>query len=230
MKKGVFIVIDGSDGSGKGTQHKLLQERLQQEGIEFEVVDFPQYEQPSSYFVRQYLNGHYGNADEVGPHKASLFYALDRFDVSPKIEAALRQGKVVIANRFSGSNMGHQGTKIDDAKERHAYFAWNDKLEHETLGIPRPDLNIVLLVPAAVGQQNVDKKAARIYTNLKRDIHENHLGHLERAVEVYKELCDIFPERFVKIDCMKDETHMKSVEEIHENIWQKVTSLLQQTV
>ena len=76
---GTFIVIEGTDGSGKGTQFALLRDRLTEAGYDVAAFDFPQYDQPSSYFVREYLNGKYGTADEVGPYTGSLFYALDRF-------------------------------------------------------------------------------------------------------------------------------------------------------
>ena len=75
--QGTFIVIEGTDGSGKSTQFARLTERLVQEGYDVATFDFPQYDQASSYFVQQYLNGKYGTAEEVGPYTGSLFYALD---------------------------------------------------------------------------------------------------------------------------------------------------------
>ena len=129
--KGTFIVIEGTDGSGKGTQFQLLADRLAEAGYDVATFDFPQYDKPSSYFVREYLNGKYGTAEEVGPYTGSLFYALDRFEASNDIRAALAEGKVVLANRFVGSNMAHQGTKFQHAEERRGYFIWLDNLEFE---------------------------------------------------------------------------------------------------
>src|SRR5687767_3694346 len=110
--RGIFIAIEGADGSGKGTQFKRLATRLARAGYDVAAFDFPQYNQPSSYFVRQYLNGKYGSAEEVGPYTGSLFYALDRYEAAPLIRKALEQGKVVLTNRFVGSNMAHQGAKF----------------------------------------------------------------------------------------------------------------------
>jgi dTMP kinase len=114
-RSGLFLVIEGTDGSGKGTQFNLLKERLESSGYDVAAFDFPQYEQPSSFFVKEYLNGNYGTAEQVGPYTGSLFYALDRYQAAPQIQQALAEGKVVIANRYTGSNMAHQGTKFKNA-------------------------------------------------------------------------------------------------------------------
>ena len=205
-QRGVFIVIEGTDGSGKGTQFKQLAESLAADGHDVALFDFPRYDQPSSYFVGKYLNGDYGSAEAVGPYTGSLFYALDRYDAARGIRAALNAGKVVLANRFTGSNMAHQGTKFNNPEERRGYYIWLDNLEFEMLRIPRPDLNLVLRVPAETAQQLVDRKPAadRTYTDKKRDLHEADLEHLQRAVAVYDELCQLFPKDFTRLDCVRD--------------------------
>ena len=60
----------------KTTQFKLLQQRLLDAGYDVEVFDFPQYDKPSSYFLKEYLNGNYGSADAVNPYAGSLFLPL----------------------------------------------------------------------------------------------------------------------------------------------------------
>jgi len=224
-RNGVFLVIEGTDGSGKGTQADLLIKRLQSDGYDVESFDFPQYGQPSSYFVKEYLNGNYGSAQDVGPYTGSLFYALDRYEAATKIQAALDEGKVVIANRYTGSNMGHQGTKFTNREERRGYFIWLDNLEFHMLRIPRPDMNFVLRVPAVIAQKLVDQKEARTYTDKKRDLHEADLSHLERAVEVYDDMCTLFPKDFKRIDCVKDDD-LLSIETIHDKLWKSLEALL----
>jgi dTMP kinase len=224
-KEGVFIAIEGTDGSGKGTQFKLLVERLEQSGYDVATFDFPRYDEPSSYFIKQYLNGSYGSADEVGPYTASLFYALDRYAASTQIREALNKGKVVISNRYVGSNMAHQGTKFGHAEQRRGYFIWLDNLEFELLHIPRPTLSVVLRVPADVAQGLVDKKEQRDYTNKKRDIHEADLSHLERSVEVYDDLCQLFPKDFSRIDCVRG-GELLAVDVINNLLWEKISPLL----
>src|SRR3989338_1108595 len=104
QKKGVFIVIDGLDGSGKGTQTKLLTERLIKEGYNVEVADFPQYKEWSSIFVEKYLTGELGASTEVTAQQASLFYALDRFAAAKKLKISLQEGKIIISNRYVSSS------------------------------------------------------------------------------------------------------------------------------
>ncbi|HLZ14688.1 MAG TPA: FAD-dependent thymidylate synthase, partial [Candidatus Saccharimonadales bacterium] len=222
---GIFIVIEGTDGSGKGTQFKLLSERLAQAGYQVATFDFPQYDLPSSYFVTQYLNGAYGGADDVGPYTASLFYALDRFEAAAQIREAINEGKIVLANRFTGSNMAHQGTKFRNPEERRGYFIWLDNLEFEMLRVPRPTMSFVLRVPADIAQELVDKKEARNYTDKKRDIHEASLSHLERAVEVYDDLTQLFPKDFQRIDCVRD-GKLLDIEAVQAMLWGKISPLL----
>ena len=77
---GKLFVIDGTDGSGKQTQFKKLQERLTKEGIDYKTVSFPNYDSPSSSLVKMYLAGEFGeNAKQVSPYIASTFYAADRY-------------------------------------------------------------------------------------------------------------------------------------------------------
>ena len=203
MPRGRFIVIEGSDGSGKSTQFALLEAYFKNKGEGVVTYHFPQYSEPSSYFVKQYLNGSYGDADSLGAYTPSLFYALDRFQAAQDIRAHLAQGKTVLADRFIGSNMAHQGQKIASDSEREKYFTWLLDLEFTTLGIPKPDLNIVLLVPAEIAQHLTTQREERSYTSKQQDIHEADIDHLRRAVEVYEKLCVLFPKEFTAIQCVE---------------------------
>ncbi len=222
---GVYIVIEGTDGSGKGTQFKLLADRLANEGYDVAVFDFPQYDQPSSYFVKEYLNGNYGTGEEVGPYTASLFFALDRYQAAPAIRQAVNDGKIVLANRFVGSSMAHQGTKFHHSEERRGFYIWLDNLEFQMLGIPRPDKSYVLKVPAEIAQKLVDKKEKRSYTDKKRDIHEADLTHMRRSVEIYDEMCSLFPKDFKAINCVSN-GQLLSIEAVEELLWKEISTLL----
>lgn len=224
-ENGLFIVLEGTDGSGKGTQFKMLFERLVAAGYDVETFDFPQYDKPSSFFVREYLNGKYGSAEQVGPYTGSLFYALDRYEAATDIQAALAKGKVVLCNRFTGSNMAHQGTKFENIEERRGYFIWLDNLEFVMLKIPRPTKSFVLRVPADIAQGLVDQKEARDYTDKKRDLHEADLNHLARSVEVYDDLCQLFPKDFQRIDCVRG-GQLMSRETINNVLWETLQPML----
>lgn len=218
---GLFITLEGSDGSGKGTQFAKLVQRLRKEGHSVATFDFPQYGKPSAHFVEAYLRGDYGSAEEVGPYVGSLFYSLDRYEAAKSIREALNQGKIVISNRFTASNMAHQGTKFSSEDERKAYFAWIEGLEYNTLGIPRPDLNLVLVVPAIIAQSLLEKRGVRDDTGTEKDIHEADINHLEKAVAAYEDLCTLKPKEFTKIDCTRDE-RMRSIDEVAKLIWDEV--------
>ncbi len=223
--QGLFFVLEGTDGSGKGTQFELLVERLRKAGHDVATFDFPRYDNESSYFVREYLNGKYGSQQQVGPYTASLFYALDRYQAAGEIRDALNQGKLVLANRFTGSSLAHQGLVFDNPDERKGYFVWLDNLEFVTLQIPRPDLSIVLRVPADIAQGLVDKKEGRLYTDKKRDLHEADLDHLTKSVEVYDDLCQLFPKDFYRIDCVRN-NELLSIETINDIIWETLQPML----
>lgn len=224
-RQGKLIVLEGSDGSGKTTQFNLLLERLKATGYDVAVYDFPRYEKSSSYFVKQYLNGKYGPAENISPYTASLFYALDRYEAGRDIKKSLSEGKLVLINRYVGSNMAHQGSKFEDPVEQRGFFVWEDNLEFHLLKVPRPDINIFLRVPAELSYELISQKAQRDYTNNIRDEHEANLKHLKKTVSTYDLLCQLFPKDFVAIECTKAEKLM-SVPEISNLIWDKLKPLL----
>lgn len=218
-KRGRFYVIEGTDASGKKTQFGLLAERFVKEGYEVVTFDFPQYDDDSSFFVREYLGGKYGNVDEVSPYTASVFFALDRFSASEAINKALNEGKIVLSNRYVGSNMAHMGTKFSNPEQRRGFFIWSDNLEFQMLGIPRPTASFVLRVDAETTRQLIELRSKE--ENRPKDIHENDDSHLERSVEVYDDLCTLFPKDFIRIDCVRNKTFMTR-EQIHKLIWSAV--------
>ena len=222
---GRFFVIEGTDASGKTTQFKLLAEKLSSEGHDVVTFDFPQYDKGSSYFVREYLAGNYGGVGQVGPYTASVFYALDRFAAKEAIATAIHEGKIVLANRFVGSNMAHQGTKFDNAEERKGYFIWNDNLEFNMLGLPRPDANVMLRVEPKIIKRLLDERAQT--ENREKDIHEADMNHLKRSVGVYDDLCSLFPKDFLRIDCVRS-GKMMNREQIAEILYSRLEPLLPQ--
>lgn len=214
---GVFLVIDGTDGSGKATQTRRLLERLTAEGFEVEQISFPQYGKHSAAMTEAYLGGVYGKDPKiVGPKAASTFYAIDRFDASFQIRQWLAEGKVVVSDRYVGSNMGHQGGKMATAEERREFFHWNNHLEYEIFKIPRPNVNVVLSVPPEVCMR-LAQDGAKEKTKVSGDIHEADLDHLRASYETYREITELFDE-FQRIDCT-DGDDLRGIEDIHQDVW-----------
>jgi dTMP kinase len=196
--RGKFIVLEGIDGSGKRTQLDMLAQALSSRGVAFTQVSFPNYQGFFGKMVGQFLNGEFGSLDAVDPHFSALLYAGDRLESKPSIESALAEGKTVLADRYIGSNLAHQGARVPPEK-RSEFLAWLKRLEYEVYGLPAEDLVLYLRLPAAEAQRLVGQKAARDYTTLRRDLQEADLAHLEAASSVYDDLSR--QPNWLKIDC-----------------------------
>ena len=216
---GIFIAIEGGDGSGKGTHTRLLTDYLKSQGKDVLETDFPRYGEPSAYYVERYLNGAYGGTNDVPADLGALPYALDRFAAKDvMIEHLKKPDAIIISNRYVASNLAHQGTKLSTADERKEFYERTMQTEYDILGIPRPTKSIVLIMPASHMQANVDKKDARKYTENKRDIHEADADHLEKAKANYEELCKLYPSEFIPIQCTDQSGAMRSIDDIQAQI------------
>ncbi len=226
-RNGIFIVLDGTNGSGKGTQIKKLEQRLKDEGRDVVVFDFPRYGNPSAYFVEKYLRGEYGDMHSVGPYRASLFFALDRYDASEEIRAALDRGAIVLSNRYVSANKGHQMAKMDDPVARKTFLDWVNRIEYDLHGIPVPDLTLFLHVPTSTAFDLVSQKGDRTYLKgEKRDIHEADRKHHEASEQTYLELCDMDThECWMRIDCAPN-GELLPIDTIHEHIYQTILTKL----
>ncbi len=219
MNQNKFIVIEGPDGSGKKTQFLRLVEKLKNAGYEISAFDFPQYSDASSHFVREYLAGKYGGLDDVGPHKASIFFALDRFGATGAIKNALASQKIVVSNRYVASNMAHQGAKIKKLNDRLEYFKWLHDFEFNVLGIAKPGLNIILSVSQETSQKLLDK------TGKVKDIYETDIDYQKAVGNIYAEIAELFPDDFKIINCMAD-NQLLSPEVIEQKVWEVVKEYL----
>lgn len=220
VQPGKLIVIDGIDGTGKTTQLELLAKTLRLEGYKVQTADFPRYTEKSSGHVQQYLNGSYGN---LNPYAASIFFAIDRFDASGQIRQWLEEGNIVVSNRYVTANAGHQGGKLEDRVDRLKFFKWLNNLEHNIFNIPKPDLNIILHVPAVMAQKLGDKKKAsrRAYNNgKKRDMHESDLKHLKSAEQNFIEIATLFPNTKL-VECTV-KGKLLSPKQVHNKVWELV--------
>ncbi len=134
--------------------------------------------------VGQFLNGDFGALETVDPHFSALLYAGDRFEAKFRLETALNQGKVVLADRYIGSNLAHQTARAP-AADRPAFISWIEHLEYNIYNLPRETLVLYLRVPPRQAQQLVARKSARSYTKVKQDLQEASLRHLQDAAAMY---------------------------------------------
>ena len=119
---GKLIVIEGTDGSGKSTQFRLLTKRLEEENHAFQKLVFPQYSEPSSALIRMYLGGEFGSKpSDVNAYAASAFFAVDRYASFKKVWGDwYDNGGLIVSDRYTTSNAVHQASK--EPEERQAEF------------------------------------------------------------------------------------------------------------
>lgn len=220
--RGKFIALEGIDGSGKMTQLDLLARALEARGQAVFRISFPRYESFCGKLVGRYLNGEFGALNAVDPHLSALLYAGDRLEARPEIEAALGAGKIVLADRYIGSNLAHQSARVT-AEQREEFLGWLKRLEYGLYALPAEDLVVYLRVPVAEAHRLVGLKSARAYTSLKRDIQEADIKHLEETAMIYDRLAT--EANWARIDCTNTASGaLRSPEEIHRAVLQAVES------
>ncbi|MGE4275946.1 MAG: dTMP kinase [Lawsonibacter sp.] len=220
---GRLIVLEGTDGSGKSTQFSRLCRRLDGLGKEYQKLVFPQYGEPSSALIRMYLGGEFGtHPADVNPYAASAFYAVDRYASMKKVWGDYyRQGGLVLTDRYTTSNAVHQSVKCAP-QERRAFLAWLDDFEYNKMGLPRPDLVLYLDMPTERAVELLRTRESA--TNTQGDIHELDTGYLaacrDSALHAVREL------GWKKISCLDSGGNLRSIEEIHEDIWALAAGLI----
>lgn len=201
--RGKLIVLEGIDGSGKRTQLEMLARVLADRGIACEQISFPNYSGFFGKMVARFLNGEFGSLEAVDPHFSALLYAGDRLESKPAMETALASGKMLLADRYIGSNLAHQGARVVPEK-RAEFLRWLRELEYQVYGLPAEDLVIYLRVPVDEAHRLIGEKAARDYTTHRRDLQEASRAHLAAAADVYDQLAR--QSNWVKIECADNVT------------------------
>lgn len=211
---GKLIVIEGTDSSGKATQSKLLEENLKKKGINTILLSFPTYDTPTGKVISGPLLGiteqSYFNEDssKIDPKIASLYYAADRYNSLDIIKDYLSKDYYVILDRYTSSNMAHQGGKIKDKDERFNMFMWIDRLEYWLLGLPKADETILLHVSPKINLELSKLKS-------EPDSLDKNLEYLEDSEACYLELSQLY--NWHVIECM-DHNELKPIDEIQEEI------------
>ncbi len=220
---GKIIVIEGTDCSGKETQTKLLEKRLNESGKKCVHLSFPMYDTPTGKIVGgcylgkpEISEGFFPEgAPNVDPKVSCLYYAADRkYNISKALEY-LEKGYIVILDRYTTSNLAHQGSKIKDKDERFNMYQWIDKLEYWLLQLPKPDKTIFLHVPY---EYSIELKKNREFL----DENEKDANHLKNAEASYLELSELY--NWDKIECIKD-GKLRSIEDINDQIFDLVDNM-----
>lgn len=210
---GKIIVIEGVNDSGKETQSKLLAKALKQEGYKVVEFSFPMYKSPTGKIFKDCVLGKDGNGyfpegyENLNPYVVCLYTAADRKYHKEKIEKYLQDGYIVILNRYTSSNMAHQGSRYNDSEERFFMYQWIDKLEYWLLKLPKPDCTILLKVPAKYLNQLDEKQVSFTF--------QENIFDQDSVLKAYIELSELY--NWDTIDCVANDK-MKSVEEIHQEI------------
>lgn len=223
MSNGLLIAIEGIDGSGKGSQAKMLKSALTLEGFSVDLFAFPQYE--TSFFGREvgkFLHGDYGQLSDVNPKFSALLFALDRYESKDRIIESISLGRVVICDRYAASNIAHQGARAM-ADERGNLSNWIEQVEFNILKLPRPDLVIFLDTTVETSQELVLRKSPRSYTNQAHDLQERSPDHLQLALNGFREMAKVG--HWKTINCLDDTNKMRSYLSIHEEILSHVRTV-----
>ena len=219
---GRLIVIEGLDGSGKGTQAALLLKRLRESGKDVFEIDLPNYADNSSALVKMYLAGEMGNRPgDVNAFAASTFFAVDRYASFKKFwSKEYESGKIIVANRYTTSNACHQMTKLEK-KDWDSFLSWLFDFEYVKLGIPEPDCVVFLDMPVETSQKLLEKR----YNNdeSKKDVHERDIDYLNHCRDAAIYACEKLG--WKRIVCAEG-GEPKSVEKISDLVFQTISEYI----
>ena len=159
----MLIAFEGLDQSGKATQAQHLRAALEQDGRRVRLLSFPDYETPIGQELRKALDGQ----RDYPPDVMQLLYVANRFEFRPRLEQWLRDGHVVICDRYRASSVAYgEALGVDPG--------WLEEIQRL---LPRADVTILLDIRPEVG---VARKRQG------RDVFERDTGLLARVRESYR--------------------------------------------
>lgn len=220
MKGKLIIIESGSDASGKATQTRRLYDRLIKEGYNVKKVEYPNYKSQSSSLVKMYLNGDFGkNADDVDAYVASTFFAADRYaSFKTEWEDFYNNGGIIIADRYTTSNMVHQASKMNN-NERDKFIDWLFDYEFNLYKLPKPDCVVFLDVPIDFSKKLMERRKNKFTGGEKKDIHESDIDYLTKSYNNAVYIANKY--NWDKINCIKEES-LRTIDSIHEEIYKIV--------
>ena len=224
---GKFIVIEGTDGSGKSTQTGKLTQYLKARGLRVKQFHFPSGEGFYGRAINSFLKGDLGSAEEVDPYYVAFLFARDRVQMADRVRKWIEEYDIVLMDRYAYSNVAYQCAKLDQKpKEREKLYRWIVDMEFASGEIPIPDLCLYLGVPRAFSERKLTEERTgedREYLEGGTDIHEQNLSLQQGVAGVYREMCREFDE-MVYVECGDASGEMLKSDEIH----QKIVKLLEE--
>lgn len=224
MNGKLIIIESGSDASGKATQSEELLKKLTADGYNVRKVEYPNYKSESSTLVKMYLRGDFGkHADDVDAYIASTFFTADRYaSFKTEWEEFYRSGGIVIADRYTTSNMVHQASKME-IEERDKYLDWLDDYEYNLFKIPRPDEVIFLNVPVDYSIKLMENRKNKFTGEEEKDIHESDKNYLRKTYNNSLYIADKY--NWKRVECVENE-QLRTIEDISNEIYEIVKNIL----
>ncbi len=196
--RGAFITLEGGEGAGKTTQARHIAERLKEIGRAAIITREPG-GSPAAEILRDVLLS--GKFKHLGGEAEAIIFSAARIDhIDHTIAPALAAGTWVISDRFADSTRAYQGT-LGGVPPK-----FLDRLEKVTLNGLKPDLTIILDLPAEIG---LARAATRRAPGFAADRFESEdLAAHEALRQAYLSIAAAEPERCVVIDAAQDENEV----------------------
>lgn len=214
----IIVVESNTDGAGKQTQTEEIYKYLKEKGEKVVKFSFPNYNSDSSYFVKKYLNGEFGDdAKNINPYIASTFFAVDRYLTYIKeIKKYYDEDYYILMDRYVTSNIIYQAAKMENKNKIDEFINWNKELEYNKYNLPKPDYVIFLYMDLKESEKLRKNRKAKLEG---KDIHEQNNEYLKKVSDNSLYICET--EKWIKIECVKN-GRLKEILEIKEEILKKI--------
>ena len=214
----IIVVESNTDGAGKQTQTEEIYKYLREKGKKVVKFSFPNYNSDSSYFVKKYLNGEFGDdAKNINAYIASTFFAVDRYLTYIKeIKKYYDEDYYILMDRYVTSNIIYQAAKMENKNKIDEFINWNKELEYNKYNLPKPNYVIFLYMDLKESEKLRKNRKAKLEG---KDIHEQNDEYLKKVSDNSLYICET--EKWIKIECVKN-GRLKDILEIKEEILKKI--------
>ncbi|MDP3997578.1 MAG: hypothetical protein U1C56_02015 [Candidatus Curtissbacteria bacterium] len=222
-QSGLLISFDGIDSSGKETQAKKLTERLRFTGHIVHRFETPDYSLPSGQELKRKLQNLDGPWPDIPWEEKMRLFARNRAEHRDEVIKALREGAIVIYDRYIPSSLAFMTIEALKPQEANLY---RNKI-HEAVTqeeyiknkMPHEDLSIILDVPPTVSSSLLEKRKEKLHDN---DEYTDHIGVQQRLYNEYDLLCEQEPRHFLRVKCVID-NELLSIDDTSELVWEGIT-------